>query len=848
MRVIEIPELALVALVGASGSGKSTFAKQHFRPTEILSSDSFRGLVADDEGDQTATADAFDALYYLLEKRLARGLLTVIDATNVQPEDRARIVATARKFHCLPVAMVVNTPAELCIERNKLRPERQFGAHVVHRQITALRRGLRGLEREGFRNVQFIDPVEEFEIRRVPLWNNRKQETGPFDIIGDLHGCADELRLLLTRLGWNAAPLDGQSALWGQETWHHPEGRKAIFVGDLVDRGPNTLDCLRIVHNMIATGTALCVPGNHDVKLMRWLRGAKVQIKHGLEQSIAEIEPLDKAQRAELACFLASLVSHYVLDGGALVVSHAGLREEMHGRGSGAVREFCLYGETTGETDEFGLPVRFNWAAEYRGRACVVYGHTPVPAPQWLNNTVNIDTGAVFGGSLTALRYPERDFVSVPAAREYAIPARPLRPQALDSRSSQQQLDDVLDLADVTGKRFIETRLHHSVTIREENSIAALEVMSRFATDPHWLIYLPPTMSPSETAKQPDYLEYPTEAFQYFRANGVETVVCEEKHMGSRAIVIVARDEAAAGLRFGVADGRGGVCYTRTGRPFFADPREEAAFVDRVRSALTAAKFWEEFNSSWFCLDCELMPWSAKARELIERQYAAVGAAGSAALMASFAAIRNSPAAAGLLPARERHLETMQKYRAAYRRYCWPVNSLGDYRLAPFHLLASEGLVHTNRTNLWHMQTLHRLAATDPGFLIATPFHEVNVNDESQVAAATSWWERLTDGGGEGMVVKPMNWIESGPKGLVQPALKCRGREYLRIIYGPSYTEELSTLRKRAVNAKRSLAAREFALGVESLERFVAGQPLRRVHECVFGVLALESEPIDPRL
>jgi protein phosphatase len=623
-----------------------------------------------------------------------------------------------------------------------------------------------------------------------------------------------------------------------------------VFLGDLVDRGPKVLDTVRIARNMVTAGTALCIAGNHDVKFMRWLRGKQVQVKHGLEQSIAEVESLSAEERAKVALYLDGLVSHYVLDGGRLVVAHAGLREEMHGRGSGAVREFCLYGETTGETDEFGLPIRYNWASEYRGKATVVYGHTPIPEPEWLNNTVNIDTGAVFGGKLTALRYPEREFVSIPAAREYSVPIKPLVQSAPEARTSQQELDDVLDLEDVTGKRFVETRLQRKITIREENSIAALEVMSRFATDPHWLIYLPPTMSPSETSTRADYLEYPTEAFAYFRKNGVQKVVCEEKHMGSRAVVVVCRDITTARKRFGVVDGRNGVCYTRTGRPFFSDPKDEVEFINRIQTALSKAGFWDEFASDWFCLDCELMPWSAKARELLQRQYAPVGAAGVASLEAVVHALKQSPAATGMAEIYEHRLERLHKYREAYRRYCWPVAALSDYKLAPFHLLASEGAVHTDKTNRWHMETLHGLAAADPGFIVATPFLEVDVTEESAVEQASQWWESLTGQGGEGMVVKPLDFVTRGPKGLVQPAIKCRGREYLRIIYGPEYTadDQLPKLRSRGLSGKRSLAAREFALGIEALERFVAREPLRRVHECVFGVLALESEPVDPRL
>ncbi|MDX1979307.1 MAG: polynucleotide kinase-phosphatase [Bryobacteraceae bacterium] len=849
MKAIEIPDLSLVVLIGPSGSGKSTFARRHFLPAEILSSDFFRGLVSGDETDQSATRDAFDALYYVLEKRLARGHLTVVDATNVRAEDRKRLIETARKYHCFAVAIVLNTPERVCQERNRARPDRAFGPHVIHRQTRELRSGLRRLDREGFRYIHILDGVDEVEVRRVPLRNDKKHEAGPFDIFGDLHGCALELRALFERLGWERFTLGDAGAPWGEECWRHPAGRRAIFLGDVVDRGPLVLDTLRIVRNMVTAGSAFCVAGNHDVKLLRWLRGRPVQVRNGLDISIAALEPLAASERAQVASFLDSLISHYVLDGGRLVVAHAGLREHMHGRGSAAVRDFCLYGETTGETDEFGLPVRYNWASEYRGRAMVVYGHTPVPEPEWLNNTVNIDTGLVFGGKLTALRYPEREFVSVAAQCEYAVAVRLIAPVPGD-RTSQQELDDVLDLGDVTGKRVVQTRLYGNVTIREENSIAALEVISRFATDPHWLIYLPPAMSPCETSSRPEYLEYPSEAFDYYRSNGAERVVCEEKHMGSRAVVVVSRDAAAARRRFGVPDGRAGVCYTRTGRPFFPDPAAEAEFVERVRAALETAGFWKEFQSDWFCLDCELMPWSAKARELIERQYAAVGAAGVAALGAVVEAMRQSPAAAAMAPEFERRLGRLRRYREAYRRYCWPVRSLDDYRLAPFHLLASEGAVHVNRTNRWHMETLHRLAAADPGFILATPFMEVDLGNHAAVEAAVRWWEELTGAGGEGMVVKPLEFAARGTKGVLQPAVKCRGREYLRIIYGPEYTagDQLPRLRQRGLGGKRSLAAREFAMGIEALERFVAKEPLRRVHECVFGVLALESEPVDPRL
>jgi len=603
----------------------------------------------------------------------------------------------------------------------------------------------------------------------------------------------------------------------------------------------------------VASGTALCVPGNHDAKLMRKLRGREVQITHGLAASLAQLASEPEDFRKSVADFLDDLVSHYVLDEGKLVVAHAGMKESMQGRGSGAVREFALFGETTGETDEFGLPARYNWAAEYRGAAMVVYGHTPVPEPEWLNRTINIDTGCVFGGKLTALRYPEGELVSVLAKHIYAEPRKPFLPPVdqAPALSAQQQHDDLLDLADVTGKRIVNTRLHGNVTIREENATAALEVMSRFAANPKWLIYLPPTMSPSETSQQPGLLEHPAEAFAYFRHAGVPRVVCEEKHMGSRAVIIICRDEAAAQNSFGITGEGIGICYTRTGRRFFDNAKLEAEFLEQVRAAATNAGFWDEFQTDWLCLDCELMPWSAKAQELLKQQYAAVGAAARATLAQEVSEIEKA-AANGLdvhdLLARTRKRQKMtDDFVDAYRRYCWPVNSIHDLKLAPFHLLATEGKVHTDKPNDWHMQTLARLAG---GIVIATAYRIVDVTNTGDEAEGIRWWEQLTARGGEGMVVKPLTFIAKGPRGLVQPAVKCRGREYLRIIYGPEYTaaENLERLRSRGLSTKRSLAIREFALGVEALERFARHEPLRRVHECVFGILAMESEPVDPRL
>jgi len=862
---IAIPELSLVVLVGASGSGKSTFARRYFKPTEVLSSDVCRGLVSDDENDQAATNDAFDVLHYIASKRLAAAKLVVVDATNVQAEARKPLVALAREYHCLPVAIVLNMPERVCLDRNQSRADRDFGPHVVRNHVRNLRQSLRTLEREGFRHVFVLDSPEQADqarLTREKLYNNKRDEAGPFDIVGDIHGCFDELAALLTKLGY---AINGHTAT-------PPAGRKAIFLGDLVDRGPKTPDVLRLVMKMVADGTALCVPGNHDVKLLKKLRGRDVHISYGLAETLEQLEPEPPEFITQVKHFLDGLISHYVLDGGKLVVAHAGMKAEMQGRGSGKVRDFALYGETTGEIDEFGLPIRYPWAEQYRGSATVVYGHTPIPSPEWLNHTINIDTGCVFGGKLTALRWPEREIVSVDSLRTYSEPARPflLDKTAYDgpAMSAQQQMDDVLDIEDVLGKRLITTRLHGNITIREENAIAALEVMSRFAANPKWLIYLPPTMSPTETTEVAGLLEHPAEAFTYYRNQGVETVVCEEKHMGSRAVIIVCRDEEVVRRRFGIVDEGIGICVSRTGRRFFPEQPTEISIEQEllylIRDAMTNSNLWSELDTDWICLDCELMPWSVKAQELIRQQYAAVGAAANAALPASVAllelAAQRQPEIAPILAGFREHQKNASLFVDAYRRYCWPVETLADIKLAPFHILATEGAVHSDKDHRWHMQTLTRLcvaaglgaegAVSGSGVLQATSHKFINVTDDAAVSEGIAWWEELTGRGGEGMVVKPLDFVATGKRGLIQPAVKCRGREYLRIIYGPDYTADanLSRLRSRGLSAKRSLALREFALGLEGLERFVRHDPLRRVHECVFGVLALESEPVDPRL
>ena len=820
MRELRIPELCLVVLIGVSGSGKSTFAQNKFGPFEAVSSDFCRGLVSGDENSQGATADAFEVLRCIVGTRLKRGLLTVVDATSTARDARKFLINLAREHDVLPVAIVLDVGPDVAIERNEQRPDRNFGPGPVRRQESQLRQSVRELHREGFRAVHVLKSQEEIEavtIVREPLLNDKRDLHGPFDIIGDVHGCLPELLELLDKLGYEISydsdgrPIDAA----------HPDGRTVIFVGDLVDRGPDSIGALRLAMGMMASENALAVPGNHEARLVRALAGAAVKRTHGLETTLAELEQETPEFCQQVHDWCYGLVSHLVLDRGQLVVAHAGLKEEYHGRTSGRVRSFALYGDTTGETAEFGMPVRYPWAEDYRGNAMVVYGHTPTPRLVWINNTLCLDTGCVFGGRLSALRYPERQTVQVDARAEYYAPVKPFT-------SGLSRGDDELRITDVVGARHVETEYLGRIKIGADSAAGALEVMSRFALHPRMLPYLPPTMSPVATSKRSGYLEHPDEAFAQFADWGIGEVICEEKHMGSRVVVMLHPERGAV--------------YTRTGRPFF-DVEMEQEFLKRLTVAARAAGVFEQVGSDWLLFDAELLPWSVKAGALIRDQFAAAGVAG-------WMAARGIDVGEFMGQARGR-AAALAEYNAVWKRYIWPVDGLNGMQIAPFQLLAAAGANFVDRDHLWHLDIADRMAAVDPELVRSTRRLVVDPSHVDSLAAGVAWWEEVTASGGEGMVVKPLVNLARNRKGwVVQPGLKVRGREYLRLIYGPDYLaeENLQRLRDRNLGKKRSLAIREYALGLESIDRFVRGEPLWRIHEPVFAVLALESEPVDPRL
>ena len=379
--------------------------------------------------------------------------------------------------------------------------------------------------------------------------------------------------------------------------------------------------------------------------------------------------------------------------------------------------------------------------------------------------------------------------------------------------------------------------------------------MSRFAIDPRWLLYLPPTMSPVATAPAMTCSSTRTRPSTP-TARTAWPPCCARRSTWARARCCwcAARQATRSGpvrpaRRLPARSGPGPV--GRSSPPH----RRAAALTEQVRAAAEKAGLFDELGTSWLLLDAELVPWNVKAGSLLRDQYAAVGAAALASLPAAVSVLeqacaRDLPGVGALLERTRARLANAEAFTAAYLRYCWATDGLAGVRVAPFQLLASEGAVYHERPHLWHLGLADRLAAAGPELIATTRRVEVETGDPASVAAATRWWEDLTAAGGEGMVVKPAANLTRGPTGLVQPGLKVRGREYLRIIYGPDYTEpaNLVRLRQRGLSHKRSLALREYALGLEALDRVARGEPLWRVHECVFAVLALESEPVDPRL
>lgn len=413
---ILLPHNALIVLVGPAGCGKSTFAAKHFRPTEVVSSDAFREMISDDATNQDVSADAFDLFYRLIHARLKHDRLTVADATNLTKERRAELrgIATTAGRPCY--ALVVETTLEQSLTQNAQRA-RRVPEHVIASHWKRYEESLLSIFDEGFAGVLPVNADSVIQIGTTP---NR---TAPgWDVIGDVHGCLNELLDLLHALGYQLVYDDV-----GRTGFRHPEGRRLAFVGDLTDRGPFNLGVLRVAKFLLDDGHVI-VRGNHDHKLLRALKGNKITVGNGLAGTLKELEAVTQETRTGFQQLLEQLpyyarlgISGELGEFREIVVAHAGLQLDSVGRVGRAVESHCIYGEVEGF--ENGIPIRgHRWRTAWAqaGDKHCVFGHTPVDDVDFREHSVNIDTGCVFGGRLTALRFPEYFTISVPALQRYA--------------------------------------------------------------------------------------------------------------------------------------------------------------------------------------------------------------------------------------------------------------------------------------------------------------------------------------------------------------------------------------------------------------------------------------------
>ncbi|UQZ35011.1 polynucleotide kinase-phosphatase [Paenibacillus sp. PK3_47] len=862
-RVIPFPHGGIIVLVGPSNSGKTTLLRRLVEEgtllqTEIVSSDDYRTLVGDidyvewkgrprEEADivyndyQKLSKLAFEAMNTIVGMRCRLGRLTVVDATHLLPEYRAKYIELAAK-HDLPcAAWVLDVPEQILLERDKGR-EQPRGRQRVKAQYAQFRRSLRGMREEGFEFTYFLKAEED--VRFIRKENPLLLDIGAgFDVIGDIHGCYDEMLELLGQLGYT--PDD-------EGLFRHPDGRTLISAGDVMSRGPKSLETLSFWKQHCDAGAARMIDSNHGWKIARYLDGRSVTLSHGDEKFAAELAQYARdngdgaadAFKKEMKQFLLSAPSHLVLCSNGVrrvVVAHAGIRDEYIGKQSRRISDFCRYGDTEG-TDGSGKPVRKEWYVEHDSGELIVWGHDPRPYPAVVKNTINIDQGAVFGGALTAYRYPEGQFVSVKAQQDYA--GDPDSPLIRWERGR---------FAPPNLRKFVEgysvmTEAYGELSVRGEFVKAAIDTVSHFTVPLEELVYIPPTMSPPAVSADEAYLEHPREAFDYFRAQGVQKMIAEKKHMGSRAVLLLFRDAGAAVSYVGRPTL--GTIYTRTGRSFF-DSATEAEVLSRLNADLHAAGYFVKHSTDLLLLDAEIIPWNLKARELIATQYAHVAEAAQMDREHLLEKLKEAEQAgrdvSGWVQEMEEKLKNARVFREAFQKYCWDVSGLEGVRIAPFHTLAHSGQSYFDHSHLWHMEHNRELAGVSPLFM-ETEYRIIS--SEADEAEVIRWWEEMTEDGHEGIVIKPEVFITRNGKSMIQPAVKVRGRKYLHIIYGMDYLqpEHLARLKQRKTGKKERHALMECALSAESVERFIRKEPVERVHECVLAALALESDPVDPRL
>ncbi|MBK3495945.1 polynucleotide kinase-phosphatase [Viridibacillus sp. YIM B01967] len=863
--MIKIPHAGIVIMIGASNSGKSTLLRKWIAdglllPSEVVSSDHFRQMLGDtdfidwtigrsvEEVDslyetyQKISSEAFHMMEETVEARCRLNKVTFIDATHIHPDDRGKYIQMAKRVGVPITALLLDTALETLLSRD-LEREKPRGKNKVKKQYNQLKKEKRFIKKEEYARIYVLKEGEEVTIERMsnPLLIDVAQG---IDIIGDIHACYDEMITLIEQLGYTTNE-DG--------LYVHPEGRKLLSLGDIMSRGPESLKTMQFWMQHVNTDLAYMVDSNHGWKIARWLRGKTVKMAYGDEKFVEEMELYEQQNSEEattllkqqLENFLIAAPSHYILtqnDIPTAVCVHAGIKDEMIGKESRDIKDFSRYGETAGIASN-GRPIRLDWTVHHHNSLLVIWGHDPKPQPLIANRTVNIDQGVVFGGQLTALRYPEKTFIAVNAKQDYAEdPTNPL------NEWEKKRLDPPNITKLVNGYTVLTADLGE-VEVLADYVQAAIDTTSHFTVPLEQLVYIPPTMSPTPKPSQlDDYLEHPQEAIDYFKSKGVTTLVAEKKHMGSRAVLLLFKNKEVALQKIGFATL--GIIYSRTGRRFFERETEQQV-VQSLNEELTAKGYFTKNDTDFVLLDAEIMPWNLKAKELIRSQYAHIAEQAILDRSKLLESLTQGMAARGdlapWLSQMEEKLEHAEIFKEVFQKYCWNVDDVDAIQIAPFHVLAHSKQTFFGEPHTWHMKQNEAFAESSKWF-VRTDYRIIT--DKTSEQEVVDWWTTITEQGHEGIVIKPEYFITKYKGQLIQPALKVRGRKYLNIIYGMDYTEpaNLERLKQRNTGKKQRMALQEFTLGIEGIRRFVNNESLERIHESVLATLAMESTPVDPRL
>ena len=876
----------VIILSGPSSSGKSYFCNTFFSPSQVLSSDQFRSMVSDsdftslqpsdavisftDNDEERFTrlekatylgisSDAFDLLKIALTKRVKHNRLTVIDATSLQPEDIKAYADICHEQHVPCSIIFFNGSLEQMLSFDATREKPRGNSRIKHQygQLVKLIKKTKQLIEFGVRNCHRLSDPQEATITieacplLIPLENG-------IDVMGDGHGLLQSRLNLMEKSGYQR----GDDGLY-----RHRSGRKLVYLNDESSRGnlPSTdveygtypsIAMLVLMKKHVEAGLAYAVDSNHNYKIWRYLEGRNVQMTHGDELVAEEFAAFESefgsdftAQfKKELSSFLKRLPSHLIVNDRGIsraVITHAGIQDDMIGKQSPYIRDYCRFGPTDGFLPN-GRPNRLDWKKDHHNGMLVIWGHEPHDKVFVEKDTVNVDTGGFCGHYLSLIRYPEMEVIQEKVHQSFVPEEDNVILNRIKNRFKPLSLQRFMEGFKVDTPYAV---LHAN----SRNVKSVIELTSTKTAPVEEMIYIPPTMSPTpKTSSLPDYLEHPLDAMDYYKKHGVQQVICEKKHMGSRAVITLFKDQETGMEYFGKPCL--GSILSRNGVRFFSQ-NDEMNLLQRLRDDLLP--YFESHNTSLLVLDSEIMPWNLKATGLLNKQYDVTANSALLSRQTYVTVLEELQSRQGQmdmvrLEAAKEKLENAQKFKSAYEFYCWNADakSLEGVQIAPFHILAFSGESHFDKTHLWHMEQVNKLS-TYSNLLITTEYKLLSLNDEIGINETISWWEDMTKNGHEGMVVKPLQFISRNDKGdVIQPAIKVRGREYLRIIYGMDYLEptHLEILKKRTAQNKMKNALKEFYLSMESINRFIEKESLDRIHECVLASLSYENDAMDPRL